>query len=181
MFKILDFHRKDGKIRMVIETDDSSSVLFFRFFSDIQKFIDTYYFLQRSASQIDLSQKNRPVKLEQASLARRKQLKLFRELEGTRYQRLRVLKELQASQGENVTIDRISTQIQLAMEEERAQLLDNVHHLSKKGYSSQQISKEIGIPKSTVSRYLKLSPSPTPKKKVSPIPSRVLPLRKRKT
>ena len=166
---------------MVIETDDSSSVLFFRFFSDIQKFIETYYFLQRSASQIDLSQKNRPVKLEQASLARRKQLQLFRELEGSRYKRLRVLKELRAIKGENVTIDRISTQIQLAMEEERAQLLDNVHHLSKKGYSSQQISKEIGIPKSTVSRYLKLSPSPTPKKKVSPIPSRVLPLRKRKT
>jgi len=27
MFKILDFNRKDGKIKMVIETDDSSSVL----------------------------------------------------------------------------------------------------------------------------------------------------------
>ena len=180
MFKILDFHRKDGKIRMFIETDDSSSVLFFRFFSDIQKFIETYYFLQRSASQIDLSQKNRPVKLEQASLVRRKQLQLFRELEGSRYQRLRQLKELRAIQGENVTIDRISTQIQLAIEEEKTQLIDNINQLSQKGYSSQQISKEIGIPKSTVSRYLKLAP-PTPKKKVSPIPSRVLPLRKRKT
>jgi hypothetical protein len=179
MFKILDFHRKDGKIRMVIETDDSSSVLFFQFISDIQKFIETYYFLQRSASQIDLSQKNRPLKLEQASLARRKQLQLFRELEGSRYQRLRVLKELRAIHGENVTIDRLSAQIQYAIEEEKVHLIDKVNELSKKGYSSQQISKEIGIPKSTVSRYLKLA-SPTPKKKVSPLPSRVLPLRKRK-
>jgi len=180
MFKILDFQRKDGKIRMIIETDDSSTVLFFRFFSDIQKFIETYYFLQRSASQIELSQKNRPLKLEQASLARRKQLQLFRELEGSRYQRFCVLKELRAIQGENVTIDRISAQIQYAMEEEKVQLIDNVHQLFQKGYSSQQISKEIGIPKSTVSRYLKLTPH-TPNKKVSPIPSRVLPLRKRKT
>ena len=180
MFKILDFHRKDGKIRMVIETDDSSSVLFFRFFSDIQKFIDTYYFLQRSASQIDLSQKNRPLKLEQESLARRKQLQLVRELKGTRCERLRKLKELQAIKGENVTIDRISAQIQYVMDEEKVQLIDNVHKLSRKGYPTKQISKEMGIPKSTVSRYLKLSPS-VPKKKASSLPSRVLPLRKRKT
>ena len=96
---------------MVTETDDSSFVLFFRFFSHIKKFIETYYFLQRSASQIDLSHKNRPLKLEQASLARRKQLQLFRELEGSRYERIRLLKEIRATQGENVTIDRISAQI----------------------------------------------------------------------
>jgi len=126
MFKNLDFHIKDSKIRMFIETDDSSTVLFFRFFSDIHKFIETYYFLQRFASQIDLSQKNRPVKLDQASNARRKQLQLFRELEGSCYEHLRQLKELRAIHVENVTIDRISAQIQYAMEEEKVQVIDNV-------------------------------------------------------
>jgi hypothetical protein len=83
MFKIMDFCRHDGKIRLLIETDDLSSVLFFQFFSDIQKFIDLYHFRLRSANQIDLYQKEGPTRMEQAKLFYAEQLETFRKLKGT--------------------------------------------------------------------------------------------------
>ena len=180
MFKITDFHRSGDMIRMVIETDDPSSVLFFRFFSDIQKFIDLYHFLLRSASQIDLYQKNKPARMAQLKCFRTEQLETFRKLKGTRIERFRLIKVLRESNGDKVTLGRIMAEIKIALDEERNEVFNKVSQLSIKGYSITQISTEIGIPKSTVSRYLKKVSSEHIKVISSP-PSMVLPLRKGKT
>lgn len=180
MFKITDFHRAGDKIRMVIETDDPSSVLFFRFFSEIQKFIELYHFRFRSASQIDLSQKNKPVRMAQVKRFRVEQLEMFRKLKGTRIERFRLIKILRESNGEKVTLDRINAEISIAKEDERNDNILNIHKLSKEGYSIHQISTELGISKSTISRYLKKGIPELQKEVPSPV-SRVLPLRKGKT
>ncbi len=177
MFKIVDFHRVDKKIRMVIETDDPSSVLFFQFFSDIQKFIELYYFRLRSAGQIDLYQKNSPARMEQAYAAYTQQLAQYRKLPGTRTEKLRLLKGLRKTMGENVTLDTIISEIKIALEIERKEKLYSIHQLSKEGYSIQQISNKLGLPKTTVSRYLK-KVIPEIDKEISSAPSMVLPLRK---
>jgi transcriptional regulator with XRE-family HTH domain len=163
---------------MVIETDDPSSVLFFQFFSDIQKFIDLYHFRLRSASQVDLYQKNGPTRMEQAYAAYTQQLTQYRKLPGTRMEKLRLLKGLRTTMGENVTLDTIISEIKIAIEIERKEKLYSIHQLSKEGYSLQQISNKIGLPKSTVSRYLK-KVIPETDKDISPSPSMVLPLLKR--
>ena len=119
MFKITDFHRAGDMIRMVIETDDPSSALFFRFFSDIQKFIDLYHFLLRSASQIDLYQKNKPARMAQLKCFRTEQLETFRKLKGTRIERFRLIKVLRESNGDKVTLGRIMAEIKIALDEER--------------------------------------------------------------
>lgn len=177
MFKITEFHRVAGKTRMVIETDDSSSVMLFQFFGDIQKFIEAYFFRLRNASQIDLSQKERPARMEQAYAAYSRQLEQYRELPGTRADKLRTLKVLRASIGETVTLDRIAAELRVALELESNENIKKVKDLSEKGYSLQQISNELSLPKSTVSRYMKKD-VPEPEKEVSLPPARVLPLRK---
>jgi hypothetical protein len=40
MFKIVDLRNMDGKIRITIETDDSTTVLMLRFFSQADKFAE---------------------------------------------------------------------------------------------------------------------------------------------
>ena len=182
MFKITDFHRVDEKIRMVIETDDPSSVLFFQFFSDIQKFIEMYHFKLRSASQIDLYQKNKPARMAQVNQFYAEQLTTFRKLKGTRLERFRLIKVLRESNGDEVTLDRIMAEIKIAIENEQNEKLRKVYQLSNKGYSLNQISKKMGIPKSTISRYCKkVEQEHNNNKELSLVPSRVLPLRKGKT
>jgi hypothetical protein len=165
---------------MVIETDDPSSVLFFRFISEIQKFVELYHFRFRSASQIDLSQKNKPVRMAQVKRFRAEQLEMFRKLKGTRIERFRLIKLLRESNGEKVTLDRINAEISIAQRDERNDNILNIHKLLKEGYSIHQISTELGIPKSTISRYLKKGIPELQKEVPSPV-SRVLPLRKGKT
>ena len=177
VFKITDFHRAGKMIRMVIETDDPSSVLFFQFFSDIQKFIDLYHFRLRSAGQIDLYQKNGPARMEQAYAAYTQQLAQYRKLPGTRMEKLRLLKGLRNTMGENVTLDTIISEIKIALEIEQKEKLYRIHQLSKEGYTINQISTKIGLPKSTVLRYLKKVIHETDKD-ISPPPSMILPLRK---
>ncbi len=182
MFKITDFHRVDDKIRMVIETDDQSSVLFFKFFSDIQKFIETYHFNLRSASQIDLYQKNKPARMAQVNRFYAEQLETFRKLKGTRIERFRLIKMLRESNGDPVTLDRIMAEIKIAIENERIEKLNKISQLANNGYSISQISNEMGIPKSTVSRYCrKVTLELNNNKEISPSTSLVLPLRKGKT
>ena len=122
-------------VRMTIETDDSSSVLFFQFFSDIQKFIDLYHFKLRSASQIDLYQKEGPARMEQAYAAYTRQLAQYRKLPGTRAEKIRLLKGIRTTMGDNVTLDTIMTEIKIAIEIERKEKLYRIHQLSKDGYS----------------------------------------------
>jgi hypothetical protein len=177
MFKITDFRRTGDKIQMVIETDDPSSVLFFQFFSDIQKFIELYHFRLRSASQIDLYQKNGPARMEQVYAAYARQLAQYRKLPGTRIEKLRLLKGLRNTMGDNVTLDSIISEIKIALEIERKENLYRIHQLSKEGYTLTQISTKMCLPKSTVSRYLK-KVIPETDNNISPAPSMILPLRK---
>ena len=118
--------------------------------------------------------------MEQVYAARAKQLEHYRELYGSRIEKLRILKGIRNAMGDNVTLGRIDAEIRIAMEREREINLINVHRLSKKGYSLHEISTELNIPKSTVSRYLKKG-IPEKETDVSPLPSRVLPLRKPRT
>ena len=111
---------------------------------------------------------------------RTEQLETFRKLKGTRMEKFRLIKVLRESNGDKVTLGRIMAEIKIALDDERNEVFNKVSQLSIKGYSITQISTEIGIPKSTVSRYLKKVPSEHNKVVSSP-PSMVLPLRKGKT
>lgn len=118
--------------------------------------------------------------MEQVNAFYARQLEQYRKLPGNRIEKLRFIKELRATMGDNITLGRLSSQISLALDLERKDKFNNINLLSEKGYSLHKISNELGIPKSTVSRYLKKI-SIEAEKEISSPSSRVLPLQKRRT
>ncbi len=183
MFKNTDFHRlADDKIRMVIETDDQTSFLFFQMFSELDKHAYLYHYRFRTTSKLDLFQKNRPARMEQLKRFYAEQLEVFRKLDGTRFERFRLIKLLRESKGEKVTLDKIMAEIKKALDNERDDKFGKVLELLKKGYSPTRISNEMNIPKATISRYCKRIKLELAKNiKVSSSPSLVLPFRKSKS
>ena len=69
--------------------------------------------------------------------------------------RMRILKEIRVSNGEQVPLDRIEAEIKRAIQYEKEDNLQKIKKLSDSGKSSKEISILMGIPKSTVARYLK--------------------------
>jgi len=180
VFKIVDFQKISGKIRMTIETEELDASIFLQFFDKVSEFAQLYRYRVTAQSKLDLSQKNRPEKMELAYRKYREELTRFRELKGTPIERIRILKNLRAAQGEDVTLDGIMAELKIAREEERNDKLNNIVHLSRKGYPLDKIASELKIPRSTVSRYLKKVPTERKKDNI-PIPAAILPFRKGKT
>jgi hypothetical protein len=91
---------------------------------------------------------------------------------GTRIERMRTLKEIRVSNGEQVPLDRIEAEIRRAIQYEKEDNLAKIKKLSDSGKSSKEISIDLGIPKSTVVRYLKkLRPPENPPEAVSRLAS----------
>ena len=155
MFKIIKYRNHSGKIQMTIETDDQMAADFCRFFGTINKFVDLFNFRVRSAKSFDLYQKTAPHKLALLKKEFAEQLARFRNMPGTRIERMRILKEIRVSNGEQVPLDRIEAEIKRAIQYEKEEILQKIKKLTDSGKSTKEISITLGMPKSTVVRYLK--------------------------
>lgn len=177
MFRIVKYRNDSGKILMTIETDDQMAADFCRFFGTINKFVDLFNYRIRSAKSFDLYQKTAPHKMALLKKEFAEQLKRFRCMPGTRIERMRILKEIRVSNGEQVPLDRIEAEIKRAIQHEKEDNLAKIKKLSDSGKSSKEISIHLGIPKSTVVRYLKkLTPPENPPEEDSR-PENVVPLK----
>lgn len=91
------------------------------------------------------------------------QLARFRSMPGTRIERMRILKEIRVSNGEQVPLGRIEAKIRRAIHNEKEEILQKIQILSDSGKTPKEISIALGIPKSTVVRYLrKIRPPENP-------------------
>jgi hypothetical protein len=78
----------------------------------------------------------------------------YRALPGNRNERLRIMKEMRAMIGQIVTLDRIGAELSVAIEEERNEKMERIILMRENGRSHREISQELGIPTSTVRRYM---------------------------
>jgi len=172
MFRVIKYRNVSGKIQATIETDDQTVADFIRFFGSINKFVDLFHYRMRSAKSFDLYQKTAPHKMALLKKEFAEQLERFRSMPGTRIERMRTLKEIRVSNGEQVPLDRIEAEIRRAIQYEKEDNLAKIKKLSDSGKSSKEISIDLGIPKSTVVRYLKkLRPPENPPEAVSRLAS----------
>src|SRR5665647_3040813 len=114
MFKFIKYRNHSGKIQMTIETDDQMAADFCLFFGTINKFVDLFNYRVRSAKSFDLYQKTAPHKLALLKKEFAEQLERFRSMPGTPIERMRILKEIRVSNGEQVPLDRIEAEIRRA-------------------------------------------------------------------
>ena len=172
MFRVIKYRNVSGKIQATIETDDQTVADFIRFFGSINKFVDLFHYRMRGAKSFDLYQKTAPHKLALLKKEFAEQLARFRSMPGTRNERMRILKEIRVSNGEQVPLDRIEAEIRRAIQYEKEENLSKIRKLSDSGKSAKEISIHMGMPKSTVVRYLKkLRPPETPPEAVSRLAS----------
>ena len=163
MFKIIKYRNHSGKIQMTIETDDQMAADFCRFFGVVNKFLDLFNYRVRSAKNFDLYQKTAPHRLALLKKEFAEQLERFRSMPGTRIERLRVLKEIRASNGESVTLDRIDAEIRRAKQYEKEDNLLLLNQLLDSDKTMSEIVETMDMPRSTVARMVKqLRPPETP-------------------
>lgn len=155
MFRIVKYRNDSGKILMTIETDDQMAADFCRFFGTINKFVDLFNYRVRSAKSFDLYQKTAPHKMALLKKEFAEQLERFRSMPGTRIERMRILKEIRVSNGEQVPLDRIEAEIRRAIQYEKEEILEKIKKLHDSGKSLNDIAKDLGFSKTTVARYLK--------------------------
>ena len=95
-------------------------------------------------------------------------------MSGTRVERMRILKEIRVSNGEQVTLDRIEAEIRRAIRYEKEDRMAKIKELLDKGKSLNDIGKVMNLPKSTVARLIKqLRPPEPPPEEASVAPERV--------
>ena len=153
MFQIIDFHHVNGKLRTTIEADDQFFGMFVRFIRMAQKFcILLDYKLKKEKEIMDFS-KTGPLRKKRAGRARARMLSEFRKIPGTRSQRLKILQEMCIGDGVEITQDRISTQLQLASQEEKEKRNLHIKLLIHQGKSISEIASSLCVTKTTVARY----------------------------
>ena len=163
MFKIVDFQSfPDGKSRITIETDDSSTRLMLRFFSQADKFAQVFQYRIQTESRLEASQKSKSVQMAQMRQNRARMLEKYREIAGTHNQRIKILQEMCIGEGVKITQDRISAQLQNAREEEKEVHIVRIKRLIRKGKSIGEVASSLGLPKSTVARYAKAKKTDKP-------------------
>jgi hypothetical protein len=164
MFKIIKYRNHSGKIQMTIETDDQMAADFCRFFGTINKFVDLFNYRVRSTKSFDLYQKTAPHKLALLKKEFAEQLERFRSMPGTRIERMRILKEIRVSNGEQVTLDRIDAEIRRAKQYEKEdKLLLLLNSFLDNGKPLTDIVKTMNLPKTTVARMIKQLRPPKPR------------------
>ncbi len=147
MFRVIKYRNVSGKIQATIETDDQTVGDFIRFFGSINKFVDLFHYRMRSAKSFDLYQKTAPHKMALLKKEFAEQLERFRNMPGTRIERMRTLKEIRASNGEQVPLDRVEAEIRRAMQYEKEDNLEKIKKLRDSGKSLDDISKALGFRK----------------------------------
>jgi hypothetical protein len=102
------------------------------------------------------------------------QLERFRHMSGTRVKRMRILKEIRVSNGEQVPLDRIEAEICRAIRYDKEDKMAKIQELLDIGKSINDIGKVMNLPKSKVRRFVKqLRPPEPPPEEASLAPERV--------
>lgn len=154
MFRIVDAGATGDMIRITVETDEASTLLFMRFMREAQSFADAYAFRARGAAAGARRREERAAELPERIARRARTLALFRELKGSRTARLKALREILAARGEAPpTVGRLDAELTLARSEERETQRLRVAELRSEGRSYREIGRILGIPESTA-RYL---------------------------
>ena len=83
------------------------------------------------------------------------QLDRFRNMPGTRIDRMRILKEIRVSNGEPATLYRIDAEIRRAIRYENEERLLNIKSLHEKRKTLREISSSLKLPKSTIARFIR--------------------------
>ena len=174
MFRVIKYRNVSGKIQATIETDDQTVGDFIRFFGSINKFVDLFTYRIRSAKSFDLYQKTAPHKMALLKKEFAEQPERFRSMPGTRIERMRILKEIRVSNGEQVPLDRIEAEIRRAKQHEKEDKLSKIKSLLEDGKSINDIVEAMDLPKSTVRRFIKqLRPPEPPPEEASLTPESV--------
>lgn len=133
MFKIIDYRNSSGKILITIESDDFTAALFLRFMSEADKFAEIFHYRQRIEKNVALIQKGKHERMAHARQIRAELLKMYKEISGSRRQRLKILYEMCLLEGMEITQDRLITKLQIAMEEEKIHKQTLIKVLIRKG------------------------------------------------
>ena len=154
MFRIVSYESTpEGNTRFIVESDDSTTAILLRLFSQADKFAQMLHNRLTTESRLESSQKTRTEKMARAGRSRADLLKRFREIRGSHSQRLKILKEKLACEGNEMTLDRLSAAIQIAREEEKLHKQLQVKELIRQGKTLSEIASSLSIPKSTAARY----------------------------
>jgi len=109
----------------------------------------------RMGKGIDRYKKTLPGKIRIVQKEQAAQLKRFRQLPGSRAERLRVLKEIRIANGEKATLDLIDAEIRHAMNREKELLRARIEKMRAEGKSVTAICKATKVPASTIYLHLK--------------------------
>ncbi len=150
---IVNYRKDSRKTFITIQTDDATSALMLRFLSAADKFAELFHYRVVIERNQEAYQNTKHEKMARARRYRTDLLKRFREIPGSRMQRLRILKEMCLSEGKEITLDRLIATIQVAAEEEKILKIMKVKQLIRKGKSLKDIAMELSITKSTAARY----------------------------
>jgi hypothetical protein len=154
VFKIEQFRVVSGKIRMVIETDCASSASILRFFSAADAFAQAYHVRFRSAIAADRRERDpdRIRTVEEERFRRARYLALYRQLPGSRRERLKALREYAAADGHPLGYDAAIFLVARAGRELSDARRARIGQLRESGHSVRSIAAILSIPRSTVDR-----------------------------
>jgi len=83
------------------------------------------------------------------------QLDRFRNMPGTRIDRMRILKEIRVSNGEPATLYRIDAEIRRAIRYENVERLLIIKGIHEKRKPLREIPSSLKLPKSTIARFIR--------------------------
>ncbi len=150
MFRIVESAAECGVIRLTVETDEPSTMLFMRFLRDAQAFAQAYAYRAKAAASGERRRIERAAQLPAMIAARARALALYRELPGSVREKIRALREIMAAQGDPVTVGGLEAELAIAREEERETRRQRILQLRREGLSHRKIGSVLGIPESTV-------------------------------
>lgn len=87
--------------------------------TEADKFAEFFNYRQSIEKNVALIQKDKPERMAQERKIRAKLLKKYKEISGSRRERLKILWEMCRLEGMEITQGRLITKLQIAMEEEK--------------------------------------------------------------
>lgn len=158
MFCIRDVRMEGEKIVMTMETTDVQDLLYVRFLRKAAEFADSFSYRVSAYGKAARREREMAERAPLDRADRSKLLAVFRTIPGARADRLRTFRGILAAQGRPATATTVVSLLTLARAEEREEQAGQIRAAIAAGRSTRDISKAIGIPKSTVDRLRKDAP-----------------------
>lgn len=160
MFRVTEIAYVPDGIRAVLVIDDPADLYYLRFIRQAERFAELFH--HKLANEVGAHKRelDRPQRQEAARIERARLLGAFREMPGTRRERIRELWKMLRRQGREITQDGLAARIAIAIAEDRRSKAARIAELAAAGRSVRQISEMLNIPSATVSRLKKDAPEP---------------------